>query len=423
MRKLIVLLLVVSTILCFASCNQEPEPEPAPAHEHSWDAGTVTTAATCTAAGVKTYHCTGCDETKTEAIPATGHTSVEVAAVAATCTEAGKTAGHKCSVCNEILDGCEAVAALGHTPVEVAAVPATCLGTGKTAGHKCSVCDEILDGCEDVPATGVHTLDENHLCSVCGHYVVSNAAELAAAVANAGAYIEFANDITWNATSSTTTGALTLSKNCIIDLCEHTLKSNAESAIGSFMIYTSGSATDVTIKNGTIDASNCSAVRADSSSGKLKLDTVTGTSGKYFMVTNKPASYSLINSNITNLNTAGKGAYGCIVSNNASLTDDANSTYLIDGCTITSNKSTCLYLNDYKADTANKSVATVKNTTLTTDYNVCTAFTRFVDIAYEDTCVFTGVKKAGYTTGYTALVPEGIAAEAIGASAAKADMT
>ena len=41
--------------------------------EHAWDSGTVTTAATCTEGGVMTYTCTVCSATKTEPIPATGH--------------------------------------------------------------------------------------------------------------------------------------------------------------------------------------------------------------------------------------------------------------------------------------------------------------------------------------------------------------
>ena len=41
--------------------------------EHTWDNGTVTTAATCTEAGEKTYTCTACSATKTETVPATGH--------------------------------------------------------------------------------------------------------------------------------------------------------------------------------------------------------------------------------------------------------------------------------------------------------------------------------------------------------------
>ena len=40
---------------------------------HTWDSGTVTTAPTCTKAGERTYTCTECGATKTEPIPATGH--------------------------------------------------------------------------------------------------------------------------------------------------------------------------------------------------------------------------------------------------------------------------------------------------------------------------------------------------------------
>lgn len=43
-------------------------------HTHTWNAGVVTKEPTCTEAGVKTYTCTTCGATKTEEIPATGHT-------------------------------------------------------------------------------------------------------------------------------------------------------------------------------------------------------------------------------------------------------------------------------------------------------------------------------------------------------------
>lgn len=43
-------------------------------HTHTWNAGVVTKEPTCTEAGVKTYTCTTCGSTKTEEIPATGHT-------------------------------------------------------------------------------------------------------------------------------------------------------------------------------------------------------------------------------------------------------------------------------------------------------------------------------------------------------------
>ena len=41
---------------------------------HSWNEGEITTQPTCTKNGVKTYTCTECSTTKTEAVPATGHT-------------------------------------------------------------------------------------------------------------------------------------------------------------------------------------------------------------------------------------------------------------------------------------------------------------------------------------------------------------
>ena len=52
--------------------DPDPDPDPDPVHTHTWDAGTVTTPASCTAAGVKTYSC-DCGQTKTETIPALGH--------------------------------------------------------------------------------------------------------------------------------------------------------------------------------------------------------------------------------------------------------------------------------------------------------------------------------------------------------------
>ena len=81
---------------------------------HSWDNGKVTKAATCTAAGTKTYTCTRCKKTRTETIAATGHKAVKDAAVAATCETAGKTEGSHCSVCGTVLKAQTTTAALGH---------------------------------------------------------------------------------------------------------------------------------------------------------------------------------------------------------------------------------------------------------------------------------------------------------------------
>lgn len=68
-------------------------------HEHNWDAGKVTTAATCTTDGVKTYTCSICGETKTETIKATGHDVELQNAVEATCQQEGYTGDKVCKAC------------------------------------------------------------------------------------------------------------------------------------------------------------------------------------------------------------------------------------------------------------------------------------------------------------------------------------
>ena len=160
--------------------------EEIPAKGHSWNEGEITTSPTCENAGVKTYTCTVCNATKTEAIDATGHTPVEVAEQPATCTEAGHKAGTKCSVCEAILSGMEEIPAKGHTEVIDPAVEPTCTEPGKTEGKHCSVCNEIIVAQTEIPAKG-HTevidaakaptctepgLTEGKHCSVCNEVIV-----------------------------------------------------------------------------------------------------------------------------------------------------------------------------------------------------------------------------------------------------------
>lgn len=161
--------------------------EEIPAKGHSWNEGEITTSPTCENAGVKTYTCTVCNATKTEAIDATGHTPVEVAERPATCTEAGHKAGTKCSVCEAILSGMEEIPATGHTEVIDAAKAPTCTETGLTEGKHCSVCNTVLVAQEEIPAKG-HTevIDpaveptctepgktEGKHCSVCNEIIVA----------------------------------------------------------------------------------------------------------------------------------------------------------------------------------------------------------------------------------------------------------
>ena len=161
--------------------------EEIPAKGHSWNEGEITTSPTCENAGVKTYTCTVCNATKTEAIDATGHTPVKVAEQPATCTEAGHKAGTKCSVCDAILSGMEEIPATGHTEVIDAAKAPTCTETGLTEGKHCSVCNKVLVAQEVIPAKG-HTevIDpaveptctepgktEGKHCSVCNEIIVA----------------------------------------------------------------------------------------------------------------------------------------------------------------------------------------------------------------------------------------------------------
>lgn len=115
-----------------------------PAGQHNWDEGKVTTPATCTTDGVKTFTCKVCSETKTETIKAPGHTVVEDAAKEPTCTETGLTAGKHCSVCNEILEAQTVVPAKGHKMTKTEAKAATCTEPGNSEYYTCGNCGKFF---------------------------------------------------------------------------------------------------------------------------------------------------------------------------------------------------------------------------------------------------------------------------------------
>ena len=166
---------------------------------HAWDNGKVTKEPTETETGVKTYTCTRCGETRTETMPVIphvhsykdvvtaptctakgytthtcacgdsyvdtytdplGHDLKDDAAVAATCTTAGTTAGKHCTRC-DYKEGMETIAALGHDLKDDAAVAATCTTAGTTAGKHCTRCD-YKEGMETIAALG-HAWDEGEV--------------------------------------------------------------------------------------------------------------------------------------------------------------------------------------------------------------------------------------------------------------------
>ena len=124
-----------------------------PAGQHSWNDGEVTTPATCTTDGVKTYTCKVCSETKTEPIKASGHSLTKVEAVAATCTEGGNNEYYTCSVCKKVFKADkttettvadETLAALGHKLTKTDAKAATCTEPGNSEYYTCGNCGKFF---------------------------------------------------------------------------------------------------------------------------------------------------------------------------------------------------------------------------------------------------------------------------------------
>lgn len=126
-------------------------------HEHNWDAGKVTTAATCTTDGVKTYTCSICGETKTETIKATGHDVELQNAVEATCQQEGYTGDKVCKTCGATLEKGTTIAKKDHSwDAGKVTTEVTCTTDGVKT-YTCSVCKTTKT--ETIKATG-HKMSE-----------------------------------------------------------------------------------------------------------------------------------------------------------------------------------------------------------------------------------------------------------------------
>ena len=113
---------------------------------HAWNAGKITTAPQCEKEGVKTYTCTKCEATKTEAVEATGHQHTEIRnAKEAACETAGYTGDTYCTDCDKKLKDGKEIAATGHQNTEVrGAKEATCKETGYTGDTYCLKCEKKI---------------------------------------------------------------------------------------------------------------------------------------------------------------------------------------------------------------------------------------------------------------------------------------
>ena len=122
--------------------------------DHTWDSGVVSQQPVCTVDGRKVYTCTVCKKTKEEVMPKLGHDFSGDFTVdkAASCTEEGSKSKH-CSRCDEVTE-VTVIPATGHTVVTDKAVAATCTEAGKTEGSHCSVCNTVIKAQEEVKALG-----------------------------------------------------------------------------------------------------------------------------------------------------------------------------------------------------------------------------------------------------------------------------
>ena len=125
---------------------------------HSWDAGKVTTKATCTEEGEKTFTCSICGDEKTEKISATGHQHTEIRnKKEATCKEEGYSGDTWCKDCGKkILSGQAIAKTENHSwnQGEITKEP-TCKEEGEKT-FTCSICG-------NTKTEKVSTADHQHM--------------------------------------------------------------------------------------------------------------------------------------------------------------------------------------------------------------------------------------------------------------------
>ena len=120
---------------------------------HIWNSGEITTEATCTENGIRTYTCMVCKASKTEEIPATGHQHIEILnEKEENCTEEGYTGDIYCADCKTIISVGETLSKTNHSWDEgKTTTPAACT-TARVKTYTCTFCGTTKT--EEIPATG-----------------------------------------------------------------------------------------------------------------------------------------------------------------------------------------------------------------------------------------------------------------------------
>ena len=155
---------------------------------HSWDNGEITIDPTCESEGVKTYTCSRCGETRTEAVAALGHDMVYTSTKEPTCTEEGAAASAYCSRCDYVETDGGVIPALGHDWTEASRTEPTCTESGSIS-YACTRCGETKTEAIDAAghsytaAVTAPTCTEQgfttYTCDLCGDsYVADEVAAL-----------------------------------------------------------------------------------------------------------------------------------------------------------------------------------------------------------------------------------------------------
>ncbi len=141
-------------------------------HKNTTDHAAVS--ATCTKIGYTAgTYCSDCEEwiSGHEEIPATNHkNAVNEVAINASCTANGREAGKYCPDCKTWVSGGKEIPATNHkNAVNEAAIAATCSSVGREAGKYCPDCKIWVSGGKEIPVSS--HIDENPYdgyCDFCG---------------------------------------------------------------------------------------------------------------------------------------------------------------------------------------------------------------------------------------------------------------